>query len=681
MKNLPKRVTILFIIVSLICIGLFSTFLFLRQQPGEEAEIPIKVTSEIPQISVSLKNKERLLAFLKKREFFEKGAIVYGENFQWVKPERLLIILTPQVQKHVWVIGPEEEEPYRSFGVQYQNGEYRLLLHWASVIWQKGEEEWLAGELTGDLVRALLRVTKAPDIAVVEFLSEEEEMLLEDFSKEAVFSIEKKQNQSWLKKLEKLLVAEVWAACGGSYDCGWWSYNCYCPGTPDDNWKCKLPTDKCGPGGYTLCSCTSHCGPETSHSGPCYGTNEFQCKNPCTDEDCVINNLCYWSTPTPTPTGGGPTSTPAPTSTPVPSCTVDLTPNTATVQTGSASTLTAAVTWNGTVTQVNFLSGNTSIVTVNPASDTTVVYSTQASGVSVGSTTVRADVIMSGASRCNDTSTVNVIVAGPWWQVKDADVTTNGNLISPIPGTCTLPACNPVLGLKGTGGFPGVPAYGGATADFQAGAGTGRAAEDPYNWLAASRYNGRTYDYAFFERQIPDDVVINELTPPVTGGTFNSGGTPSRGYVWYHWNGATLGDLTIGGNVNLVGSRRVVLMAEGANVTINGRIQLQNPGQGFFMMVVGKDTNGLKGDILVDPSVDDIEGIFLAESEFKTGVASSQFNARGSVVAYEGISLERDLGASNANTPAEVFEYAPDIIATFPKVFTQRRIRWKEVAP
>ena len=391
----------------------------------------------------------------------------------------------------------------------------------------------------------------------------------------------------------------------------------------------------------------------------------------------TYTNCCERSSSTPPPA-----STPTPTPTPAPSCTVNLTPDTATVQAGSASTLTVSVTvGSGTVTQVNFASGNSGIVEVSPLSDSTVVYQTQIEGESVGSTTVRADVIMSGISRCNDTSTVNVINAGPWWQVIDADVTTNGDLISSIPGTCTLPACNPVFGLRGAGGFPGVPAYGGATADFLSGAGTGNAAETPYNWLAASRYLGRTYDYAFFERQIPDDVVINELTPPVTGGTFNSGGAPSRGYVWYHWDGATLGDLIITGNVNLVGSRRVVLMAEGANVTINGRIQLQSPGQGFFMMVVGKDGSGLKGDILVDPSVDNIEGIFLAESEFKTGIASTQFNARGSVVAYDGVVLERDLGASNANTPAEVFIYAPDIIATFPSVFTQRRIRWKEVAP
>lgn len=385
--------------------------------------------------------------------------------------------------------------------------------------------------------------------------------------------------------------------------------------------------------------------------------------------------------------GSGATNPPGPTPTPSGSCTVDLTPATLNIQPLSAGTLTASVTiGSGTVDRVDFVSLDVSRATVSPASDSTVVYSTQATGVAVGSTTVRADVVMGGAVRCTDSSTVNVVTAGPWWQVQDADITTNGDLGSQIPGTCTLPACNPVLGLEGTGGFPGVPSYGGATADFEDGVGTGSAAEVPYNWLANSRYNGRTFDYSYFERQIPDDVILNEVTPPVTGGTFNSGGSPSRGYVWYHWNGATLGDLTINGNVNLVGSRKAVLLVEGADLLINGRINFQSPGSGFFMAVVGKDANGLKGNIFVDPSVShptqvEIEGVFLAEGEFRSGAGTDQLHVRGSVVAYDGVVLQRDLGGNNGDTPAELFEYAPDIIATFPRVFTQRRIRWKEVAP
>ena len=48
-------------------------------------------------------------------------------------------------------------------------------------------------------------------------------------------------------------------------------------------------------------------------------------------------------------------------------------------------------------------------------------------------------------------------------------------------------------------------------------------------------------------------------------GDFNSGGSPAWGYVWYHLDGATLGDMTISGNVNLTGSRRVVLLVDGAD--------------------------------------------------------------------------------------------------------------------
>jgi hypothetical protein len=338
------------------------------------------------------------------------------------------------------------------------------------------------------------------------------------------------------------------------------------------------------------------------------------------------------------------------------------------------------------VDQVNFTSADTGIVSVNPASDATVVYSTQATGVAVGSANVTAEVIMGGAVTCADVSAVDVISAGPWWQVRDSDITTNGDIVSLIPGTCTLPVCNPVLGRQGTGGFPGVPLYAGA-ADFAAGSGTGSAAEAPYNWTANTAYAGRTYDYDYFARQIPSDVTFTEITTPTyNGGDFNSGGAPSRGYVWYHYDGATLGDMTISGNVNLTGARRVVLLVDGADLYITGRINIQNSGQGFFMVVVGKDVNGLKGNIIVDPSVSHptqpgMEGIFLSEGEFRTGVGTDQLWVRGVVAAYDGLVLERDLGGSNANTPAELFEYAPNVMVTFPRVFTTRRMRWKEVAP
>ncbi len=288
-----------------------------------------------------------------------------------------------------------------------------------------------------------------------------------------------------------------------------------------------------------------------------------------------------------------------------------------------------------------------------------------------------------------------------WWQVSDADVSTNGDLTSLIPDTCILPACNPVFGLKGTGGFPGVPSYGGS-ADFSLNSDSGIAAETPYNWSADTQSSFRkTYNYAFFEAQIPTDVVPTEIDSSASpscvpgggctlnGGFFNSGGTATRGYVWYHFDGETLDTLTINGNVNLVGTRKVVLLIEGGDLNISGRINIGTPGSGFFMAVVGKNASGGKGNILIDdsvsrPSAAAIEGVYLAEGQISTGTGGTDSDSplylRGSFAAYGGMVLERNL-ADDSDTPAEFIEYAPEIIATFPRVFTTRRMSWKEVAP
>lgn len=428
---------------------------------------------------------------------------------------------------------------------------------------------------------------------------------------------------------------------------------------------------------------------------PCSGSNTSQCTTTYPDSYCssrgwtVGNNGCFWTTGS-TCTGGysptpSPTPTPTPTPPPPPSCTVSLTPSSVSLSAGSQESLVAdVVPSNGTVDYVRFSSSNTSVATVNPSSDSSSPYVTTVNGLSVGSATITADVVMNGAVRCTDTSSVSVTNPGPWWQVIDADVATGGNLISLIPSTCTLPACNPVFDLDGAGGFPGVPAYAGTTADFAAGAGTGTVSSK--NWLVNTSFKfKKVYDYSFFESLIPNDVAINEITQTsVNGGYFASGGTPSRGYVWYHFDGAALGDLTINSSINLPGDRKVILLVDGGNLYIQGRINF-NRGQGFFMAIVGKTDTGAKGNIYIDPTVAhpsqiELEGVFFADGEIRTGVASDQLHIRGMVAALDGVILERDL-TDNSSTPAEVFEYAPDLIFTYPRELTRRKMRWKEVAP
>ena len=451
--------------------------------------------------------------------------------------------------------------------------------------------------------------------------------------------------------------------------------------TQNCGWDCPLGA-KCpyGPGSY--CGCTYGC------AGPEYtcGCADWGLGCGCPDMSCIyVGGSCAGVAPTSTPTPP-PVSTPTPTPPPSPSCTVDLNPVTASISVGASTDYIASVVpSNGTVDQVNFSSSDTDVATVNPDSDTTAAYQTSATGQSIGSSTITSSVVMGGAVRCTNTSALEVTAPGPWWQVEDADIITNGNLFSLIPAiTCLLPGCDPTFGLEGSGGYPGVPSYGGSY-DFEVGSGTGTVSST--GWLANSMTTlNKVYDYSYFQSMVRSDVEINEIIEPeIQGGYLINQGNATRGYVWFRRQG----DLTITGVANLQ-DRKVVLLVDGDLYL--GRPPAQSgsdirvrDGFGFFMAIVS-------GDIIISPKaeIDPLnpqpvfEGIFLAEGQVKTGTEGPELDEqlwiRGSVAAYGGVVLERDL-TDNSVTPAEFFEYGPDLLFTFPRDLTSRKYKWKEIAP
>ena len=379
---------------------------------------------------------------------------------------------------------------------------------------------------------------------------------------------------------------------------------------------------------------------------------------------------------------------------PPPTCTLDL-PATLTIAAGSTGTITGSLNVsNGTPAGVSFASSNAAIASVNPAhptGDATVPYQTVATGVAIGNATVTGYGYINGvpAFACSDTTAVTVSAPGPWWQTMDADILSGGDISSSIPTSCTG-ACLPRLILDGLGGYPGVAIYANNYSD-------GSGITSSKNWLAKTTYEGRVYNYSFFGSLIPSDVSLTEITDDnancdangctVNAGFFNSGATPTRGYVWYHFDGDTLGDLSIN-SINLVGSRKVLLLIDGGNLNIDGEIRLQSPGQGFFMAMVGKRADSTRGDIMVDPSVGgnadgspEIAGIYMADGTFSTGVDNRQLHVKGSVAAWDGFNLQRNLAGSNSNTPSELFEYDPALTFTFPRELTRDRLVWREVAP
>ena len=250
-----------------------------------------------------------------------------------------------------------------------------------------------------------------------------------------------------------------------------------------------------------------------------------------------------------------------------------------------------------------------------------------------------------------------------WWQTKDGDVTTNGDLTSVIPS-------GQYFGLAGGGGYSGVPAYGGTTSLT-----TSSVSED--GWLVNSAYSSaKLYNSIYFANAVPSEVTVNSLpSNSVAGSFFESGGEESFGYYWYEYDATTTHlDLTIISGMNL-GSRKVILIVKGANLNLGGNINLTD-GEGFFLGVTS-------GNMVVSPEVTSLEGIYVSDGSFSTGTlgagSDSQLWVRGTIAGFGGISLQRDLSVNT--TSAELFEYAPDQDLLFPAKLGARPNNWREVAP
>lgn len=276
---------------------------------------------------------------------------------------------------------------------------------------------------------------------------------------------------------------------------------------------------------------------------------------------------------------------------------------------------------------------------------------------------------------------------GPWWQVKDGDVESNGDLNSAPP----LPQPPNFFDLKGPGGFPGIPTYNGTLSGIDS------TNVSETKWLAASSItNPKIYNYQFFINQVPTSIlstfntiaagddVAADLTNP--GATHDSN---SDFYYWYKYDGNANGHQALTIPAVDIGDRKVIVFVDSADVNITGNIAL-NDGVGFFLLIVGQDAAGNGGSINVATSVGggaaNLEGLYIGDDSFadgtlKPGGDDVKLHVRGSVVAYRSVALQRDLGAADVTDPAELFEYAPDQIMLFPKALSVRKINWKEIAP
>lgn len=384
--------------------------------------------------------------------------------------------------------------------------------------------------------------------------------------------------------------------------------------------------------------------------------------------------------------------------TPPPSCTLSLSPSSITIQMGETSPLVANVTvQNGSTSRVDFSSSNTGVATVNPASDTTYVYSTTVTAVNAGSATLTGTAFVSGAggnSQCSGNAPITVTPPDPWFQTQGGDVHGQTGISSPV-----------IQGeyfCKVADGFPGVVSYGSGDYDFQAGTekGEDRVSPDPFGWLANSSYIP-PFDYQYFYKK---------LDSPTTDNFKDSNGrrycdevacpTPAGTTIYY-----VDGDLNIQHNSNWAvpaTSKIVVLIKGNLNIKLTGNRKITVAQGGFLGLIVNGNINidGNIGDkqVAVTPY---LEGVYLAVGDTSIidtyepdpadpGLGSGRrLVGAGLFYARSGFNLQRDLKddcsdlslVCNARNPAELFIFRPDLVLNAPRELWVSKMSWLEVAP
>ena len=360
-------------------------------------------------------------------------------------------------------------------------------------------------------------------------------------------------------------------------------------------------------------------------------------------------------------------------------CTVSLAPDPLQITTGSTLTaagiLTKKVPDDVRILGFRFNTTNDKIAKPTNEQANNRTYTSDIKGLKEGTVTIGLRIDLDYNVSCEDSIVATVTQPGPWWQVVDGDVTTSGSLISNIPTTCGAPNCAPVLVKPGSGGYPGVASY---RSSYDFSAGTGQGSASAIGWLAQSGYITQTYSYEFFANLIPKDTVFNPLSSSsVSSSELSSGATVSSdGFFWYKHSG----DLTINSTLTMPSNRKVVLLVEGGNLNLGGNVLVNNSNSLFFA-VVGKTDGGQRGNISLSTTTNRVEGLYLTEGSFQTGISGQQLNVRGSIAALNGMFLQRDLGANNSNTPSHVFTFEPIFMFVFPKSLSQYEIRWQEVSP
>lgn len=252
-----------------------------------------------------------------------------------------------------------------------------------------------------------------------------------------------------------------------------------------------------------------------------------------------------------------------------------------------------------------------------------------------------------------------------WWQTEGAGIYA-GALGGGVTVRSEMPSSSYRLILAGGAGTPAALLRGSGSTDL----GTGSVSDSL--WTTVARYKGKRLDYQYFAAQMG---VVPTQTNDWASDNLDAKPSTTKDF---HYIGPQSGTATVSSPWVVPSGEKYVVFVNGdlrvaANTTVDNG--------GFLSFVVS-------GDIIVDPSVTTLQGIYLSTGNFETEsvdqtdvIADVQLNVSGSVITWGTFSLGRSLIGSNITTPAEKFTYRPDLLANMPDKMKTFAYNWQEVAP